>query len=256
MVRRISGDPAIVKGSRRAPLGPLPVLTAPPAPTPVAPVRPAPLRPVPPSEGAWMAEILFEAQFDPQSPSAHPGPQDEGSAAQRRALGGFNRQELLAASDAPAPGEGIRSVAQYRAVLGRLFDEKADQATRDMLQEPVLVSMQEVWTPGRPEVNRRVATEFMRYFLPKLGEAYGFKPCPVEFNDTLCGGYNGLYELRRDRVYLPERSLRGTLAEFIDVLVHEEMHCMQERLIGRLNLSKGGVPLNPDERAIATYWRN
>jgi hypothetical protein len=202
-----------------------------------------------------MAEILFEAQFDPRHGSES-GPSGEALGDHPRPTGGFNRTELLAASEAPAVGEPIGTVGQYRAVLSRLFDDKAKQATDAMIGEPVLQSMREVWTPGKPEVNRRVASEFLRYFMPKLGEAYDYKPCPVEFNDTLSGGYNGLYDLRRDRVYLPERVLKGSFADFIDVVVHEQMHCLQERLIGRLNLARGGVPLGPDERAIASYWRN
>lgn len=199
-----------------------------------------------------MAELLFEAGFDPRYQTSHPGPSEEPAAKGP----GFTRGQLLAASAEAPEGELPRSVAQYRALLSRLFDDKADVASEDMGEEPVLQSMRAVWTPGRPEVNRKVASEFMRYFLPKLGEAYGFKPCPVSFDDGLSGGYNGLYDIRNDRIYLPQRALNGTFAEFIDVVVHEEMHCLQERLIGRLHLIKNGVPLTPDERAIATYWRN
>lgn len=245
MVRRISTDPSVVRSPVRAPLR-APITAPTPPPRPLQP-------PTPKGEAAWMAEMLFEAGFDPRYQASHPGPSEPGAATKGP---GFTRGELLAASAEAPVGEIPRSVAQYRALLGRMFDDKAELASDDMLQEPVLQSMREVWTPGRPEVNRKVATEFMRYFLPKLGEAYGFKPCPVEFDDTLSGGYNGLYDIRHDRVYLPQRALNGTFAEFIDVLVHEEMHCMQERLIGRLHLNKNGVPLTPDERAIATYWRN
>ncbi|HEY9855389.1 MAG TPA: hypothetical protein V6D05_06600 [Stenomitos sp.] len=248
MVRRITSDPSVFRSPARSPVR-APVTTPTPAPTP------RPILPPPPAKGesAWMAEMMFEAGFDPRYQNAHPGP-SEGPATSQGP--GFTRGELLAASAEAPVGEIPRSVSQYRALLSRMFDDKAELASDDMLQEPVLKSMRDVWMPGRPEVNRKVALEFMRYFLPKLGESYGFKPCPVEFDDTLSGGYNGLYDLRQDRIYLPQRALNGTFAEFIDVLVHEEMHCMQERLIGRLHLNKNGVPLTPDERAIATYWRN
>lgn len=249
MVRRISSEPAIVRSPMRAPQGPAPVQAPAVKPVPVAPPRPAQ------GEKAWMAEILFEAQFDPRFQNAHPGPSDSPGEGPSGA-GGFTRSALLEASETAPAGELPRSVGQYRTLLSRLFDDKAQDATDAMRDEPVLASMREVWTPGRPEVNRRVAGEFMRYFLPKLGEAYGFKPCPVQFDDTLSGGYNGLYDLKHDRIYLPEKTLSGTFADFVDVLAHEQMHCMQERLIGRLHLSKNGEPLTPDERAIATYWRN
>lgn len=247
MVRKISGDPSVIRAPLRSPRAP----SAPPPPARVIP------RLAPQGENAWMAEIMFEAGFDPRNQaSVSPSTLESG---QMPGAKGFSRAELLSAStgdEAVAPGELPRNAAQYRALLSRLFDHKAEAAALAMREEPVLRSMREVWTPGRPEVNRHVATEFMRYFLPKVGEAYGFKPCPVEFDDTLSGGYNGLYDLRQDRVYLPQKVLAGTFADFVDVLVHEQMHCMQERLIGRVHLAKQGVPLTPDERAIATYWRN
>lgn len=249
MVRRISSESAIPRAVPRAPLAPAPVQAPAVKPVPASPPRPAQ------GEKAWMSEILFEAQFDPRFKNAHPGP-SEGPAASASRAGGFTRSALIAASEAPPAGEVPRSPEQYRALLGQLFDAKAEEAVDAMRDEPVLASMREVWQPGRPEVNRRVADAFMRFFMPRLGEAYGFKPCPVQFDDTLSGGYNGLYDIKHDRIYLPEKTLSGTFAAFIDVLVHEQMHCMQERLIGRLHLSKQGTPLTPEERAIATYWRN
>lgn len=252
MVRRIGADPAIIKGPLRPPSSP-PVTPAPSA----APSRVTPVPLAPPSrpqgESAWMAEILFENQFDPRQGGVHPGPSDEAMETNRQT---FSRAELQGAAAAAVAGEPLRSVEQYRALLAQLFDHKAQVAAEGMLEEPVLRSMREVWTPGRPEVNHHVALAFMRYFLPKLGEAYDFKPCPVDFNDTLSGGFGGLYDLKQDRVYLPLRVLNGTFVDFIAVLVHEQMHCMQERVIGRLNLSRNGQPLSPEERAIAVYWRN
>ncbi|HEY9897595.1 MAG TPA: hypothetical protein V6D00_00310 [Pantanalinema sp.] len=249
MVRRISSEPAIAR-PLRAPQAPAPAQAPAVKPVPASPPRPAK------GEKAWMSEILFEAQFDPRFQNAHPGGAGEAERPGASRPGTFTRSALLEASEEAPVGELPRSRGQYRALLGRLFDAKAEDAAEAMRDEPVLSSMREVWQPGRPEVNRRVASEFMRYFLPKLGEAYGFKPCPVQFDDTLSGGYNGLYDLRHDRIYLPERTLSGTFADFIDVVAHEEMHCMQERLIARLHLIKHGTPLTPDERAIATYWRN
>lgn len=249
MVRRIGTDPAIIRGPLRPPA------SAPVAPA-IAPVRLPPQPLAPPArqgEAAWMAEMLFENQFDPRHGAVHPGPANEASDTGRQA---FTRSELQGAAAAAAAGEPLRSVEQYRALLAKLFDQKAQTAAEGMLDEPVLRSMREVWTPGRPEVNHRVALEFMRYFLPKLGEAYDFKPCPVEFNDTLSGGFGGLYDLKQDRVYLPQRVLNGSFKDFIDVLVHEQMHCLQERLIGGLNLARNGQPLSLEERVIAVYWRN
>ena len=249
MVRRIGTDPSMINGPVRR--SPSPAVTH----APVLPPRAAP-RLIPPStqgESTWMAELMFEQQFDPSHSDAHPGPQEESASSQSTL---FTRSQLLGASGTAEAGEPIRSVEQYRAMVAQIFDHKAHQAIAQMREEPVLNSMREVWTPGRPEVNHRVALEFMRYFMPKLGEAYDFKPCPVEFNDTLSGGYGGLYDLKQDRIYLPTRVLSGTFKDFIDVLTHEQMHCLQERLIGRLNLARNGQPLSLEERAIAVYWRN
>lgn len=249
-MRRISGEARIAKAPLRAPAPLAPVAPAPVAPPPTRSFQP----PAPRGEQAWMAEMLFEAQFDPRT--VHGAGTSEGAEAGEAAGLPFTRAELQGALEGLPPGQIPRNVEQYRALLARLFDPRAEAAIQDMDSEPVLESMRQVWTPGKPDVNRNVASEFMRYFFPKLAEAYDFRPCPVEFSDTLSGGFNGLYDLRMDRIYLPLRTLNGTFAEFVEVLAHEQMHCMQERLIGRMYLARDGVPLSPDERAIASYWRN
>jgi hypothetical protein len=91
--------------------------------------------------------------------------------------------------------------------------------------------------------------------VPALGEAYGFRPAPVSFDTAMTAGFNGLYDHKAFKVYLPESLLRGSFAAFVEILVHEQMHCLQEGMIGRLYLNKG-QPLIHEERAVATYWMN
>lgn len=226
---------------------------------PVGPVAPSPARPQAPprpltGEAAWMAELMFESSFDPRlrsSASETPSPRTDPS-------GGFTRAQLLGSAGGASPlaeGELIRSPEQFRATLSHLFDGKRDAAVDAMRDEAILRASREVWDPRKPETNRRIAYEFMRYFMPALGEAYGFKPAPVEFNTAMAAGFNGLYDHKAYKVYLPEGLLQGPFATFVEILVHEQMHCLQESMIGRLYLNKG-QPLSHEERAIATYWMN
>lgn len=251
MVRKLSSQipgqtPSVTTPGRIAP-----VRVAPVAPSPAP--APAPRRPLT-GEAAWMAEIMFEAGFDPtlrsgpsDSPPSHGDP-----------TGGFTRAQLLGAGPVGSPvaeGQLIRTPEQFRQTLSYLFDPKRDAAIALMEREAILRASREVWDPRKPETNRRIATEFMRYFVPALGEAYGFKPAPVEFNTAMTAGFNGLYDHKAYKVYLPEALLRGSFATFVEILVHEQMHCLQEGMIGRLYLNKG-QPLMHEERAVATYWMN
>lgn len=204
-----------------------------------------------------MAELMFEAGFDPGL--RHPHSETLGTHADPS--GGFTRAQLLGEAAGPAvaspvpEGQLIRTPEQFRQTLSYLFDPKRDQAIADMEREAILRASREVWDPRKPEINRRIAYEFMRYFMPALGEAYGFKPAPVEFNTAMTAGFGGLYDHKAYKVYLPESLLQGTFATFVEILVHEQMHCLQEGMIGRLYLNKG-QPLTHAERAIATYWMN
>jgi hypothetical protein len=258
MVRKLT-QPA----SNMPPVG-LPGRIAPVKIAPMAPVNPAPTAPVAPprrpltGEAAWMAEIMFEAGFDPTLRAG----QSETLTPHADPSGGFTRSQLLGGPTGSAPagaplaeGQLIRTPEQFRATLSYLFDPKRDAAIADMEREAILRASREVWDPRKPETNRRIATEFMRYFVPALGEAYDFKPAPVEFNTAMAAGFNGLYDHKAYKVYLPEGLLQGSFATFVEILVHEQMHCLQEGMIGRLYLNKG-QPLVHEERAIATYWMN
>ena len=260
MVRKISSSPANMPPGGPSPVGP--VRIAPVKVAPTAPVAPAPAPPRRPltGEAAWMAELMFEAGFDP----ALRGGQGEALASHGDPTGGFTRSQLLGGSEGPAglaggapvaEGQLIRNPEQFRQTLSYLFDPKRDAAVTTMEREAILRASREVWDPRKPETNRRIAYEFMRYFVPALGEAYGFKPAPVEFNTAMAAGFNGLYDHKAYKVYLPEALLQGTFATFVEILVHEQMHCLQEGMIGRLYLNKG-QPLTHEERAIATYWMN
>jgi hypothetical protein len=231
----------------------------------VAPVSPAPSAPAPPrrpptGEAAWMAELMFEAGFDPtlrggQSASPESSADPSGGFTRSQLLGAESPQGAAPAGAPLAEGQLIRTPEQFRETLGYLFDPKRDAAIATMEREAILRASREVWDPRKPETNRRIAYEFMRYFVPALGEAYGFKPAPVEFNTAMAAGYNGLYDHKAYKVYLPEGLLQGSFATFVEILVHEQMHCLQEGMIGRLYLNKG-QPLSHEERAIATYWMN
>lgn len=265
MVRKVTSQtpglpsPSSIRGraTRIAP-------TVAPPPGPMGPglVAPAPVGPVLPrrelkGEAAWMAELMFEAGFDPARLTGAEGG-SEGATADP--TGGFTRAQLLGASGGVmaspvAEGQLIRSPEQFRQTLGYLFDPRRDQAIETMEREAILKAVREVWDPRKPDTNRRIAYEFMRYFVPALGEAYGFRPAPVEFNSRLCAGFSGMYDHKAFKVYLPEELLRGTFKAFVEILVHEQMHCLQEGMIGRLYLNKG-EPLKHEERAIATYWMN
>ncbi|MNK69497.1 hypothetical protein D3C87_888870 [compost metagenome] len=226
---------------------------------PLGPVKPVPAEPAPArrpltGEAAWMAELMFEAGFDPTLR----GGQAETLAPHADPTGGFTRAQLLGGGSGPAPlaeGQLIRTPEQFRETLSYLFDPKRDAAVGNMEREAILRASREVWDPRKPETNRRIAYEFMRYFMPALGEAYGFKPAPVEFNTAMSAGFNGLYDHKAYKIYLPETLLQGPYATFVEILVHEQMHCLQEGMISRLYLNKG-QPLSHEERAIATYWMN
>ncbi len=199
---------------------------------------------------SWMQELLFEAGLtrgeDPDGPASRPL-EDPAFAS------GPSRDMLMALT--AEPGRVIASVAEYRTLLHARFDPAVQMTIEHLSNEPVLAAAGKVWRTGSGAGNRRVAESLVRYLGEALGDAYGFEPVPVLFDDQRAAGFRGLYDRRFDRVYLPSRLAAGTLHDFIDVVTHEQMHAFQDRLMGRLQLLKG-EPLSGLDRMLATYWKN
>ena len=220
-------------------------------PAPVTPIGPEPaiMRPLP-ARQSWMQELLFEAGLTRGDVPV----QGEVGLPAWSAPGSLpSREALLAATN--EPGKVIASVEEYRALLHARFDAARDQAIERLHAEPVMVAARRVWQPGDVEGNRRVAESLVRYVGQALGDAYGFEPVPVIFDDQRSAGYRGLYDRRFDRIYLPGRAAKGALHGFLDVVTHEQIHAFQDRLMGRMWLLKG-EPLAAVDRMLATYWRN
>lgn len=209
------------------------------------------------ASGSWMSQLVFEAGFDPRLRTGPKAAQPAGVGYAWTSQGAvYSRDALQSGHQTEPPLQAPRTPQGYQDLLTRLFDKKAEQAANAMLREPVLKSMRYVWTVGDPVVNRRVAEQFLQYFLPPLGKSYRYNPCPVLFNDQGVGGFAGLYHVYADRALLNTSLLKGSFAEFIAVVVHEQMHCLQWRLMGQLQLRRSGASLSSDERAVANYWLN
>jgi len=203
-----------------------------------------------PARRSWMQELLFEAGLargeDPSATESGPG-ERAGRAPQA------SREALLALTS--EPGRIIASVEEYRSLLHARFDPAVHRAIELLASEPVMSAAVRVWRPGHGQDNRRIGESLVTYLGQALGEAYGFDPVPVVFDDQRAAGFRGLYDRRFDRVYLPNRLAAGSLHDFLDVVTHEQMHAFQDRLIGRLQLLKG-EPLPTLDRMLATYWKH
>ncbi|MEB3299750.1 MAG: hypothetical protein VKO21_09730 [Candidatus Sericytochromatia bacterium] len=195
---------------------------------------------------SWMAELFFEAAVVPAA--ALP----EVSVVERPAEPGFSRADLLGpAASGPEPP---RTFAAYKALMESLFNPLRDQALKLMQREPVFATAREVWRKGQGQANANVVSALSPFVVKALEQAYGFAAPPVDYKPA--AGFLGQYDVRHHRILITPALFQASLKDFLDTLIHEEMHAFQADLILMLNVQRKGRVLTPPERALAQYWKN
>lgn len=195
-----------------------------------------------------MAELLFEQSFG-QDPSGQ-GAEDAPGADQRPA-GGFSRGQLL---DGYIGEEPPKTFAEYRALLSELFDRKRDQVVRLLAKEPVFSSAVAEWMPKHTTTNANIARELAPYVVRAMEKVYDYAAPPIEF--VAAAGFLGTYDIKAHKIQITPALFGQPLKEFVDTLVHEEIHALQAEMMLMLNTQMRGKVLSPPERAIARYWKN
>lgn len=192
----------------------------------------------------WMSELLFEQTL---SGSITPGEEIQPS----RTDPGFSQAELVSGFT------GLKiptSFEEYKALLAKTYDPKKRELAFIILEQPALRMALSLWDARHPQKNRNLAAELVRFVSTLMGKVYGFVPAAALFKD-LPPGLRGQQDSYANRIYLSPNLLRLSARDFLDTVIHEQIHRLQAELIGRLVLSKGGKPLTLDERALAMYWK-
>ncbi|MBM3260730.1 MAG: hypothetical protein FJY99_13475 [Candidatus Sericytochromatia bacterium] len=195
---------------------------------------------------SWMAELFFEAAVVPAA--AVPGL----PAAERAAEPAFTRADLLGLS-AHGP-EPPRNFAAYKVLMEDLFNPMRNRALALMAKEPVFASAREVWRKGQGQANAAIVQGLVPFVIRSLEQAYGFTSPPIDYKAA--AGFLGLYDMRHHRILVSPTLFNTSLKDFLDTVIHEEMHAFQAELILMLNVQRKGRVLSAPERAIAQYWRN
>ncbi len=193
-----------------------------------------------------MAELLFE-----NSVVAGPDPvvgQDHGDLA---ASPRPSRSQLQGGYVGEEPP---KTFAAYRALMSELFDHKRARLVQLLQKEPVFTSAIPEWNPKRSSGNANIARELTPYVVKGMEAAYEFGSAPIEF--VSAAGFLGTYDMKHHKIQITPALFSQPLKEFLDTLVHEEIHALQTEMLLMLNVQKKGKVLSPPERAIAQYWRN
>lgn len=193
-----------------------------------------------------MAELFFEAAVVPAA--AMPGVPE----VERPADPGFTRADLLGAS-AHGP-EPPRTFAAYKVLMEELFNPMRERALALMVREPVFGTAREVWRKGQGQANAAIVQGLVPFVVRALEQAYDFTSPAIDYKAA--AGFLGLYDMRHHRIVVSPGLFDKPLKEFLDTLIHEEMHAFQAERILMLNVQRKGRVLSAPERAIAQYWRN
>lgn len=193
----------------------------------------------------WMSELLFEQTT--MKGISSPSEEIRSSYSDP----GFSQTELVSGFT----GMKIpKSVDEYKALLAKTFDPKKRELAFVILEQPALRMALSMWDARHPQKNRNLAAEIVRFVSTLMGKVYGFVPAGVIFKE-LPPGLRGQQDSYANRVYLSPNLLMLSSRDFLDTVVHEQIHRLQAEMMGRLVLSKGGKPLTLDERALAMYWK-
>ncbi|HBN07991.1 MAG TPA: hypothetical protein DD435_04860 [Cyanobacteria bacterium UBA8530] len=212
-------------------------------------VAPAPVKKEKKKKGknAWMAELLFENTFSDAAMTSYQAPEkregDPHSAFTQGELQGFTGMKIP------------KSPEEYRELLARTYDPKKRDLALAILEQPSLRMAISLWDARKAVNNRNLASEINRFVSALMGKVYDFNPAVAQFRD-LPPGLLGQQDSYNNKIFLSPRLCGGRAREFLETLIHEQIHRLQAELMFRLSLSKKGKAMSLDERALAMYWKS
>ncbi|MBI6546806.1 MAG: hypothetical protein HY692_08425 [Cyanobacteria bacterium NC_groundwater_1444_Ag_S-0.65um_54_12] len=196
---------------------------------------------------SWLTELLFEHEVLTAGQDAYRRPGGEITPATQQ----YDRAELLGSYQSSEPP---RTFAAYRIILSQLFDAKRQRLFDLLAAEPVMRSATTEWSPRSSVTNANIARVLVPFVVKALEQSYEFNAPPVEFAPA--AGFLGTYDSRHHKITLSPQLFGSSCKEFLDTLIHEEIHALQGELLALLNVQRRGRILTPVERAIAQYWKN
>ena len=194
----------------------------------------------------WLSELLFEHKVGGQFDNFRIEP--ERSAAPTAST---SRGDLVGAFVGQEPP---KTLAAYRQLLSELFDARRDRVVRQLQAQPVFKVARVEWNPRQTSTNANIARELVPYVVNAMQAAYEFSAPSIEFSPA--AGFLGTYDIKHHKITLTPQLFGKPLKEFLDTLVHEEIHAFQADVMLMLNVQRKGRVLSPAERAIAQYWKN
>ncbi|MBU6427377.1 MAG: hypothetical protein KGR26_00055 [Cyanobacteria bacterium REEB65] len=191
----------------------------------------------------WQSELSFEHKVGGQLLGGVPAADSQASSDER------SDQALGLAGQGPP-----RTFAEYCSRLAALFDAKRDRLVGALAPQPVFAVARREWQPKQPSINANIARSLTPIVVHAMEATYAFTAPPIGFSQA--AGFLGTYDIRQHKITLTPQLFERSLKEFLDTLVHEEIHALQADLLLRLHVQKRGRPLSGAERAIAQYWKN
>lgn len=200
----------------------------------------------PARQASWLSELLFEhkvgGQFSEFRVEAERSTGPVPVATQADLQSGF------------VGAEPPKTFTAYKQLVSDLFDAKRQRLVDKLMAQPVFEAARNEWNPRHSTTNANIARELVPYVVQAMQEVYEFSAPPIHF--TNAGGFLGTYDMRHHKITLTPQLFGRPAREFVDTLVHEEIHALQADMMLMLNVQKKGRVLTPPERSIAQYWKN
>jgi hypothetical protein len=229
----------------------------------------------PPSRDAWIAAMLEEhgiengtARTGVLEPSRGPSGHGTGGIAGRGshllpgerialiALRGNPDEETLRALRAFPMHEAVPGTPEYRELVHGVFDRAKLRLLQRLAEEDLFPYAVRQWKPG-PQ-HRQNNLEIVHAVHARLGTLMGglfdFDPAPLGSAVGLPATLHACYDEKRRELFLGVRHLNGSLADLMEALAHQQVHCMQHQYIDRAEHPEALQPLVAAWRADFKQW--
>ena len=140
---------------------------------------------------------------------------------------------------------------RYRRLVHHVFDPAKRQLAEEAAREPALKAAYARWRQGDDARNLALFYPTFDRLSALMGLIYGFRPARLGQCPDMHGNY-GAYDYR-GAVHVAERILDLPIADVVDTIVHEQLHCLQHHMTEGLG-AHGRRRMTADEVRLARYW--
>lgn len=229
----------------------------------------------PPSRDAWINAMLAEHGLEngtaptgvlepPKGPVGSGGGSIPGRGTQllpgeRIALielRGTPDEETLRALRAFPMHEAVPGTPAYRELIHAVFDRTKLRLLQRLAEEDLFPYAVRQWKQG-PQ-HRQNNLEIVHAVHQRLGTLMGglfdFDPAPLGSAVGLPATMHACYDEKRRELFLGVRHLNGSLADLMDALAHQQVHCMQHQYLERAEHPEQLLPLVAAWKADFLQW--